>query len=128
MIRSIRHFLSNLARSRAGTTTTFHPTEKCAECGTPLMSVAKTGSETWRCPNLDCPAQIRARIEHWCSPAAMDIAGGDATLVAKLVSRGLIRDVAELYRLKVGEIAALEGMNQDSAKKFFNSITTSQKR
>jgi DNA ligase (NAD+) len=82
----------------------------------------------WSCPNLDCPAQIRARIEHWCSPAAMDIEGGDAALVATLVGRGLARDVAELYRLKIGEIAALPGMNQDSAKRFFDAITASQKR
>jgi DNA ligase (NAD+) len=84
--------------------------------------------EDWRCPNLDCPAQIRARIEHWCSPAAMDIPGGDAAFVAILVSKGLVRDVAELYRLRIAEIAALPSMNGDSAKQFFDAITASQKR
>jgi len=91
-----------------------------------------TGSEDlgsiWRCPNPDCPAQVRARIEHWCSPAAMDIAGGEAALVAKLVGKGLVRDVAELYRLKVAEIAAIEGMDRNSAKKCFDAIMASRKR
>ena len=82
--------------------------------------------ETWRCTNLDCPAQLRARIDHWCSPGAMDIAGGDAAFVAVLVDNGLVRDVAELYRLKVREIAALPGMNKDSAQKFLDAITASR--
>lgn len=85
-------------------------------------------TEGWRCPNLDCPAQLRARIEHWCSPAAMDVSGADAALVAKWVGQGLVRDPAELYRLKLAEIAALEGMNADSARKIFDAITASQKR
>jgi DNA ligase (NAD+) len=58
----------------------------------------------------------------------MDIPGGDAALVAALVGNGLVRDVTELYRLKVREIAALPGMNKDSAQKFFDAITASMKR
>ena len=58
----------------------------------------------------------------------MDIAGGDSAFVTVLVGQGLVRDVAELYRLKLGEIAALPGMNPESARKFFDAITASQKR
>ena len=105
---------------------TFHPSQACAECGTPLMRT--TEKTEWHCPNLDCPAQIRARIEHWCSPAALDIAGGEAVFVAMLVGQGLVRDVVELYRLRVAELAALPGMDQNSAQKFFDAITASQKR
>ena len=49
-------------------------------------------------------------------------------MVEKLVTRGLVRDVAELYRLKVKELAALPGMDKDSAQKFFDAITASMKR
>ena len=104
----------------------FHPSQTCGECGTPLMRTADRGE--WHCPNLDCPAQIRARIEHWCSPGAMDIAGGDATFVALLVGQGLVRDVAELYRLRVAELAALPGMDKNLAQRFFDAVTASQKR
>ena len=58
----------------------------------------------------------------------MDIGGGDEKLVALLVQRGLARDVAELYRLRVKELAALPGLDQDSAQKFFDAITASMKR
>src|SRR5690606_14249268 len=104
----------------------FHPTHTCAECGSKLFR--ELDGDEWRCPNLDCPPQVRARLEHCCSPAAMDIAGADAALVVKLVGTGLARDPAELYRLKVAEIAQLEGMNLQSAQSLFDAITVSQKR
>jgi DNA ligase (NAD+) len=128
MANLISKFISLLSGSSTGAKQTFHPTETCPECGTRLMRDEGEVEEEWRCPNLDCPAQIRARIEHWCSPAAMDIPGGDAAFVATLVSKGLVRDVAELYRLRIAELAALPGMNADSAKQFFDAITASQKR
>jgi NAD-dependent DNA ligase len=154
MIKSIGKLFAVAFGQRDGTGNVFHPTEKCPECGTPLMRAtaqdelreSPTESPTrqkngdscisslphedvnWRCPNLDCPAQIRARIEHWCSPGAMDIVGSSAALVAQLAGKGLARDVAELYRLRVAEIAALQGMDKDSAKSFFDAITASRKR
>jgi DNA ligase (NAD+) len=126
-----------------------HPSETCPECGSKLcqaggwgerprepLGVAQAGSPgvsphpptDWRCPNPDCPAQVRRGLVHWCSAAAMDITGGDEKLVALLVGRGLVRDVAELYRVRVKELAALPGMDKDSAQKFFDAITASMKR
>lgn len=58
----------------------------------------------------------------------MDIAGGGEKLVALLVRQGLVRDVAELYRLRVKELAALPGRDKDSAQEFFDAITASMKR
>jgi DNA ligase (NAD+) len=106
----------------------FHPSQSCPECGSKLCAKAGAGEQFWFCPNPDCPAQVRRGLVHWCSPAAMDIAGGDEKLVALLVQRGLVRDVAELYRLRVKELAALPGMDKDSAQKFFDAITASMKR
>lgn len=57
----------------------------------------------------------------------MNISGADASMIAKLIARGLVRDVAELYRLKLVELAAIEGMNQDSARELFNAIAASRK-
>jgi DNA ligase (NAD+) len=98
----------------------------CPECGSKLFT--NPGSESLRCPNLDCPAQVRARIEHWCSASAMDIPGADASMIAKLVAKGLVRDVAELYRLKLAEIASIEGVNLDSARQLFDAIAVSRSR
>jgi DNA ligase (NAD+) len=127
-----------------------HASDTCPECGSQLARDADGGGERpreplaaiqsgspgvlphhpteWCCPNPDCPAQVRRGLVHWCSPVAMDIAGGDEKLVALLVGRGLVRDVAELYRLRLKELAALPGLDQDSAQKFFDAITASMKR
>ncbi len=154
MLKSIGKLFAAASGEKEGGEMTFHPTEKCPDCGTRLMratgrdessrvenefplpgkdgdswnSPLRDQNAGWRCPNLDCPARIRARVEHWCSPSAMDIAGGNAALVAALVGKGLVRDVAELYRLKEREIAALPEMDQDSARTFFEAITASRKR
>jgi DNA ligase (NAD+) len=58
----------------------------------------------------------------------MDIAGGDEVFVAQLVKSGLVRDVAELYQLKVAEVANLERIGEKSAKNFIDAITASKTR
>ncbi len=92
--------------------------------------VAKIGEEyaIWRCMNPDCPAQVRGRLEHWCARGAMDIEGGGEVLVQQLVKNGLVRDVADLYRLKLDELAGLERMAEKSAQNFLNGIEASKQR
>ncbi|HEY9510031.1 MAG TPA: helix-hairpin-helix domain-containing protein [Verrucomicrobiae bacterium] len=58
----------------------------------------------------------------------MNIPGADASMIAKLIANGLVRDVAELYRLKLAEITAIEGMNQNSARELFDAIAASRMR
>lgn len=82
----------------------------------------------WRCPNPDCPAQVRGRIEHWCSRGAMDIEGGGEALAVQLVKSGLVGDVADLYRLSLGELCGLERMGEKSAQNFLDAIETSKRR
>jgi DNA ligase (NAD+) len=82
----------------------------------------------WRCPNPDCPAQVRGRLEHWCSRGAMDIEGGGEVLVRQLVGAGLVRDVADLYSLKLDELSNLERMGEKSAQNFLNGINASKTR
>lgn len=105
-----------------------HASEICPECGSQLVREASDTNSAWHCPNPDCPPQVLKRVALWASPEAMDIQGCDAALVAQLVNRGLVRDAAEFYRLKLAEITALEGMSKDTAQKFFDAITASMKR
>jgi DNA ligase (NAD+) len=128
MIDPIRKLVASLFGEPPGNGKLFHPSQACPECGSKLCAETGSPEQVWHCPNPDCPAQVRRGLVHWCSPEAMDIAGGDAALVAKLVERGLARDVAELYRIKVAELAALPGMDKDSAQKFFDALTASMKR
>ena len=82
----------------------------------------------WRCTNPDCPAQVRGRIEHWCARGAMDIEGGGEALVAQLVQRSLVRDVADLYSLTLDELSNLERMGEKSAKNFLDGVAASKTR
>ncbi|HNU99275.1 MAG TPA: NAD-dependent DNA ligase LigA [Verrucomicrobiota bacterium] len=102
----------------------------CPECKSKVSrgSVLGEAGVVWRCVNPDCPAKIRGRIEHWCSRGAMDIEGGGEVLVAQLVRNGLVRDVADLYRLRLDELAALERMGEKSARNFLAAIEASKRR
>ena len=116
---------------RTGKEKVFEFPKTCPECGS---KVAKTDGEdgdagvVWRCLNPDCPAQLRGHLEHWCARGAMDIEGGGEVLAAQLVKSGLVRDVADLYSLKLHELANLERMAEKSAQNFLDGIEASKKR
>jgi DNA ligase (NAD+) len=107
-----------------------HSTETCPECGSQLAR--ETGDPgagaDWHCPNPDCPPQVLKRVALWASPQAMDIVGCDAALVNQLVQRGLVRDAAEFYQLKYGEIASLDGMDEVKTRALWDAIAASKKR
>jgi DNA ligase (NAD+) len=117
---------------RAGAETVFQFPSHCPECGGNISRAAGhlPGDEAvlWRCLNLDCPAQVRGRLEHWCSRGAMDIEGGGEALIAQLVSKGLVRSPADLYSLKLDQLAALERMGKKSAQNFLQAIEASKTR
>ncbi len=115
---------------RTGGENLFHFPKVCPECGSNVSkgAVADDEGADWRCVNPDCPAQVRGRIEHWCARGAMDIEGGGEVLAAQLVKSGLVRDVAELYRLKLDELANLERMGEKSAQNFLDGIEASKQR
>jgi DNA ligase (NAD+) len=128
--------------------TDFHFSKTCPECGSRVFRKDESRDSTdetkencdahdsslqkarvvWRCPNLDCPAQVRGRLEHWCARGAMDIEGGGEALVAQLVQRGLVRDVAELYQLTESDLLQLERMGEKSAQNFLTAIEASKLR
>ncbi len=115
---------------RSGAEKVFHFPKECPECGSRISKGADAEDEAavWRCTNPECPAQVRGRIEHWCARGAMDIEGGGEVLAAQLVKSGLVRDVAELYKLKLDELANLERMGEKSAKNFLDGLEASKGR
>ena len=119
-----------LTHLRTGGEKPFRFPKECPECGSPVSKGAAAEGEAavWRCVNADCPAQIRGRIEHWCSRGAMDIEGGGEALVAQLVQSGLARDEADLYQLKLEQLAALERMGEKSARNFLDGLEASKTR
>ena len=119
-----------VAAKRSGGEKAFHFPKECPECGSRISKGADAEDEAavWRCTNPDCPAQVRGRIEHWCARGAMDIEGGGEVLAAQLEKSGLVRDVAELYKLKLDELANLERMGEKSAKNFLDGLEASKGR
>lgn len=115
---------------RTGDEKIFHFPTKCPECGTPVekMQAASGAGADWRCPNIECPAQVRGRLEHWCGRGAMDIEGGGEVLVNQVVKAGWVRDVADLYSLTLDQLSSLERMGEKSARNFLDGIEASKRR
>lgn len=99
---------------------------KCPACGGPIGRDPEFVA--WRCDNLACPAQLKRILEHYAGRQAMDIEGLGEALVGQLVDRGLVSDVADLYRLTVPEIAGLERMAAKSATNVVGAIAASRQR
>jgi DNA ligase (NAD+) len=116
---------------RVGKEVPFKYPTTCPECGSKLVKEVLAGNEegsAWYCPNSDCPAQVRGHLEHWCARGAMDIEGGGEVLVYQLVKSGLVRDAADLYSLKLEEVANLERMGNKSAQNFLDGVVASKSR
>jgi DNA ligase (NAD+) len=93
----------------------------CPDCGSALVRV-DAQSDTY-CVNPACPAQQLQRIIHFASRGALDIEGLGEQRVAQLLGEGLIRDVADLFLLRVEDLAPLEGLGELSATSLVNEIT-----
>lgn len=111
---------------RDGSEREFNMPERCPSCGEPVFYNADEGAAT-RCTNSACPAQLSRSIEHFASKGAMNIDGLGPQIVELLLANDLIHDVADLYSLKVEEIASLERMGKKSAENLVASIEDSKK-
>ncbi len=110
--------------SKGKTAGAFQLPSECPCCGS---KVAADGAAR-RCMNeLACPCQIKGAIVHFASKRAMDIEGLGEKIVDKLVENGLIKNVADIYYLKRGDLSVLEGFGEKSEENLFNSIEKSKK-
>ncbi len=111
------------SRRSEGTAPVSFPKE-CPECGTLL--VRTEGEANHYCPNyLHCPPQITRRIMHFVSRKAMNIDGLGEETVELLYSRGLIKNVADLYDLKHDQLASLERLGNKSATNILEGLAGS---
>jgi DNA ligase (NAD+) len=124
----IPEIVSSVPSKRDGTQTPFVMPEFCPSCGEPVSRDESGEGIAIRCTNASCPAQLSRSIEHFASRGAMDIDGLGPQIVELLISSGLIRDVADLYTLKVEDVASLERMGELSAKNLINAIESSKSR
>jgi len=96
----------------------------CPECGSEL--VREEGEAATRCVNSSCPAILRGALRHWVSKGALDVDGLGSKLIEQLVDRGLVRSIAELYRLDGALLSSLERMGSKSAENLVAALKASK--
>jgi DNA ligase (NAD+) len=103
----------------------FRMPRNCPECGS---KIHKDDEEVaYRCVNAACPAKRRESLLHFASRHAMNIDGLGDKIVDQLVDKGMVNDVADLYALKLEEVAALDRMGEKSAQNLLDEIAASKK-
>ncbi len=103
----------------------FHMPEKCPVCGTHV--VRTEGEVDYRCVNANCPAKLRETILHFASRGVMNIEGMGDALVNQLTERGLVKNVADIYKLTKEDLLSLERMGDKSAQNVLDEIEASKK-
>ena len=94
--------------------------ELCPECGGPLVRLGDERDSY--CVNPNCPAQLLQQVAHFASRGALDIEGLGEQRAAQLIEAGLVRDVADLFSLRVADLEALEGLGAVSAAALVGAI------
>lgn len=122
----IPQVLQNIPSKRTGGEKKFTFPDKCPVCR--FDAIRPEGEAVRRCVNPDCPAKIKGRIGYYASRRAMDIEGLGEVLINTLVDNGMIKDVADLYKLTVDEIAALDRMAEKSGTNLIEQIEASKTR
>jgi DNA ligase (NAD+) len=113
-----------LAKRPAGAQSWRMPTH-CPVCG--ASAVRLEGEAVTRCPNLDCPAQLKNNLLHLASRGALDIDGLGEKLVEQLVEHGRIRRISDVYRLDAETLAGLERMGERSAANLVAALERSKR-
>ena len=96
----------------------------CPSCDSDLLHFED--EVALRCINPRCPAQIMEGLIHFASRDAMNITGLGPSIVEKLFAADLVKDVADIYRLKEEDFLLLEGVKEKSAAKLYQAIQASK--
>jgi DNA ligase (NAD+) len=94
--------------------------DRCPVCGSAVVRLEDEAIT--RCPNLDCPAQLRNNLRHLAGRGALDIEGLGAKLVEQLVERGVVARLSDVFRLRATALAELERMGEKSAQNLVAAI------
>ncbi|MBZ5750896.1 NAD-dependent DNA ligase LigA [Metabacillus rhizolycopersici] len=113
-----------LVDQRTGEEQTFMMPTHCPACESELVRIE--GEVALRCINPQCPAQIVEGLIHFVSRNAMNIDGLGERVVAQLFQEGLIKDVADLYRLTREQLIQLERMGEKSTDNLLSAIEQSK--
>lgn len=111
---------------RDGTETVFEMPRICPVCG--AEAVREEGEAVVRCIGIECPAKLYRSIIHFASKDAMDIDGLGESIIAELIERGLIHNIADIYHLTFEDIASLKKNGKKFAQNLIDAIEESKHR
>ena len=111
---------------RTGEEIPFEMPQVCPICG--AQAVREEGEAAWYCNGVECPAKLQRGIEHFVSREAMDITGLGEAIVEELINRGLIKNIADIYKLTFEDIASLKKNGKKFAQNLIDAIEESKHR
>ncbi len=103
----------------------FHMPEHCPVCSGKVIRTE--GEADHRCVNANCPAKLRETILHFASRHVMNIEGMGDALVNQLTERGMVRNVADIYKITKDDLLKLERMGDKSAQNVLAEIEASKR-
>jgi len=104
-----------------------HYITHCPDCKAPLQRIE--GEAQHYCPNEAlCPTQMIGKMQHFVGRKAMDIDGIGAETIALLYHQGLVKNIADLYRLKREQLLPLERMAEKSVDNLLAGVEASKER
>jgi DNA ligase (NAD+) len=98
---------------------------KCPVCGT--RTVRYEGEVAVRCPNPNCPAQVRRRVQHFVSKAGVDVEGLGEAMVDTLVEKGWVKSISDLYRLQRDDLLLLGKSVEKSTDNLLAALKASKR-
>lgn len=99
--------------------------QQCPACGEKIVK-EKAGDVAYRCINSDCPAQLERALLHFASRDGLDIEGLGEAVIAQLVKLGLLKSLADIYKLKSNDLLGLELFKEKKAANLLQAIQKSK--
>ena len=115
-----------LTEKRTGKETRIPMPTHCPVCGSPVKRLED--EVVPRCQGLSCPAQLKESLKHFARRGGMDIDGLGGKYIDQLLQLGLVKNVADLYRLNKEDLFRFERMGDKLAEKLLDAIEASKKR
>jgi len=121
----IPYVVKVIEEKRTGEEKKFVMPERCPVCGSEVFR--EEGEAAYRCIGISCPAKLKESLKFFGSRGALDIEGLGEKLIDQLVERGLVHDVADLYKLTKPQLAGLERMAEKSAQNLLDALSRSKR-
>ena len=115
-----------LKERRTGKEKPFDMPERCPSCGEQVIRLP--GQVDVRCTNVECPEQVKRRLQHFAHKGALDIEGLGVMMVDQLVEKGLVKRVDHIYELDEEKLGRLDRMGKRSISNLLAGIEASKKQ